>query len=253
MSSAVRGTPEGIPSRMAIRPFPWDSPPFRYRSMRETSFGYSLTIVGVTKTNSSVWLTDTPSFWTARRRRGIRWTPAPPWVESLGFSSKPPPITVVSPPRRRFSVVASFLSIVGPAVTVMAPMAFLVTLISRRTVLAWGITCGVTFRVSVASTNVVCVPCSEVVAKGTCWPCSSLAGLLSNVMILGAEMILVWPRASPADSRRSSRSEEHTSELQSLAYLVCRLLLEKKKKQDLKHPVAALHSRQACLDEDRRD
>src|SRR3989441_3250835 len=28
------------------------------------------------------------------------------------------------------------------------------------------------------------------------------------------------------------RSEEHTSELQSLAYLVCRLLLEKKKKQE---------------------
>src|SRR2546425_7738275 len=28
------------------------------------------------------------------------------------------------------------------------------------------------------------------------------------------------------------RSEEHTSELQSLAYLVCRLLLEKKKKHD---------------------
>src|SRR5687767_15541774 len=30
-------------------------------------------------------------------------------------------------------------------------------------------------------------------------------------------------------SCRGSRSEEHTSELQSLAYLVCRLLLEKKK------------------------
>src|SRR5205823_10058699 len=30
------------------------------------------------------------------------------------------------------------------------------------------------------------------------------------------------------------RSEEHTSELQSLAYLVCRLLLEKKKKWNLK-------------------
>src|SRR2546425_6681994 len=29
--------------------------------------------------------------------------------------------------------------------------------------------------------------------------------------------------------RRYVRSEEHTSELQSLAYLVCRLLLEKKK------------------------
>src|SRR5687767_15448683 len=30
---------------------------------------------------------------------------------------------------------------------------------------------------------------------------------------------------------RVTRSEEHTSELQSLAYLVCRLLLEKKKKK----------------------
>src|SRR2546425_3702607 len=30
-----------------------------------------------------------------------------------------------------------------------------------------------------------------------------------------------------------ARSEEHTSELQSLAYLVCRLLLEKKKKKAL--------------------
>src|SRR5205823_13018557 len=31
--------------------------------------------------------------------------------------------------------------------------------------------------------------------------------------------------------RAAPRSEEHTSELQSLAYLVCRLLLEKKKKK----------------------
>src|SRR2546425_2541754 len=30
----------------------------------------------------------------------------------------------------------------------------------------------------------------------------------------------------------AGRSEEHTSELQSLAYLVCRLLLEKKKKSN---------------------
>src|SRR3989441_7222302 len=30
-----------------------------------------------------------------------------------------------------------------------------------------------------------------------------------------------------------ARSEEHTSELQSLAYLVCRLLLEKKKKNHM--------------------
>src|SRR2546425_6468043 len=32
-------------------------------------------------------------------------------------------------------------------------------------------------------------------------------------------------------SSQNARSEEHTSELQSLAYLVCRLLLEKKKIQ----------------------
>src|SRR5690606_39691063 len=34
----------------------------------------------------------------------------------------------------------------------------------------------------------------------------------------------------PADRRRDRRSEEHTSELQSRENLVCRLLLEKKKK-----------------------
>src|SRR2546425_12762330 len=33
----------------------------------------------------------------------------------------------------------------------------------------------------------------------------------------------------PEEGAREPRSEEHTSELQSLAYLVCRLLLEKKK------------------------
>src|SRR5687767_15735351 len=35
---------------------------------------------------------------------------------------------------------------------------------------------------------------------------------------------------------RCRRSEEHTSELQSLAYLVCRLLLEKKKNCKNDHP-----------------
>src|SRR5262245_64103589 len=55
-----------------------------------------------------------------------------------------------------------------------------------------------------------------------------------------------WRRSSPAGRStarhststsstrpkpsKSSRSEEHTSELQSLRHLVCRLLLEKKKK-----------------------
>src|SRR5229473_8433959 len=51
--------------------------------------------------------------------------------------------------------------------------------------------------------------------------------------ILCGSPAIGWPPTgrsgpSPASPRRT-RSEEHTSELQSLAYLVCRLLLEKKK------------------------
>src|SRR3989449_10678858 len=40
-----------------------------------------------------------------------------------------------------------------------------------------------------------------------------------------------WPRRGGRRARRSGRSEEHTSELQSRLHLVCRLLLEKKKKE----------------------
>src|SRR5687767_12497668 len=42
---------------------------------------------------------------------------------------------------------------------------------------------------------------------------------------------------------RDDRSEEHTSELQSLAYLVCRLLLEKKKHGLIQHYCLTLHPR----------
>src|SRR5437879_11476228 len=41
--------------------------------------------------------------------------------------------------------------------------------------------------------------------------------------------------STPCAARSASRSEEHTSELQSPMYLVCRLLLEKKKESTL-HP-----------------
>src|SRR5205823_9211578 len=40
-----------------------------------------------------------------------------------------------------------------------------------------------------------------------------------------------FPFSRGAVQNHTYRSEEHTSELQSLAYLVCRLLLEKKKKK----------------------
>src|SRR6185437_16919030 len=39
----------------------------------------------------------------------------------------------------------------------------------------------------------------------------------------------IHPIPPPGLAPSAERSEEHTSELQSLAYLVCRLLLEKKK------------------------
>src|SRR5438876_6212354 len=39
------------------------------------------------------------------------------------------------------------------------------------------------------------------------------------------------PKTTRVESGEGSRSEEHTSELQSPVHLVCRLLLEKKKKK----------------------
>src|SRR3989454_9186080 len=41
------------------------------------------------------------------------------------------------------------------------------------------------------------------------------------------------PGARPVRTRRAERSEEHTSELQSPCNLVCRLLLEKKKRNTM--------------------
>src|SRR5258708_5310915 len=55
-------------------------------------------------------------------------------------------------------------------------------------------------------------------------------------------------RKSPCSTRifsrsNRSRSEEHTSELQSPDHLVCRLLLEKKKQQQLSYPSQGLQVR----------
>src|SRR2546425_7648052 len=50
--------------------------------------------------------------------------------------------------------------------------------------------------------------------------------MVANALLV--VLVLLAPRAREAGP--VGRSEEHTSELQSLAYLVCRLLLEKKKK-----------------------
>src|SRR2546425_9659597 len=73
------------------------------------------------------------------------------------------------------------------------------------------------------------------------WPSESPICLFirpAKVKASGPSCTAAAPRASEVCSgcrpcmgrpQRWHRSEEHTSELQSLAYLVCRLLLEKKK------------------------
>src|SRR5947209_18220422 len=54
-------------------------------------------------------------------------------------------------------------------------------------------------------------------------------------LAVGRHVLRAGPRADPRhdarDRPQGRRSEEHTSELQSRQYLVCRLLLEKKKKK----------------------
>src|SRR2546425_2761214 len=55
-----------------------------------------------------------------------------------------------------------------------------------------------------------------------------MAGVVAVTLALGGGAHLASGTAATGD-RGGMRSEEHTSELQSLAYLVCRLLLEKKK------------------------
>src|SRR3989441_647048 len=59
-------------------------------------------------------------------------------------------------------------------------------------------------------------------------------------LCLRASSAISGVHASAARTRGKRRSEEHTSELQSLAYLVCRLLLEKKNKNHMSTPNCTL-------------
>src|SRR3712207_6969272 len=59
-----------------------------------------------------------------------------------------------------------------------------------------------------------------------------------NLMILKASTLLEPGGSGFFVVPQSFRSEEHTSELQSRQYLVCRLLLEKKKQQSFIMPSA---------------
>src|SRR3989441_8121688 len=77
-------------------------------------------------------------------------------------------------------------------------------------------------------------------------------GVLALIVVLGVmnglqadlrdKILVAQVRLEPVHhAQHHDRSEEHTSELQSLAYLVCRLLLEKKKK-----PYRTVRETQSC-------
>src|SRR5439155_13363036 len=56
----------------------------------------------------------------------------------------------------------------------------------------------------------------------------------------------VWYHLGDGNDGDIARSEEHTSELQSRGHLVCRLLLEKKKKiRNLKKEISAVEAKRA--------
>src|SRR3712207_8616461 len=84
--------------------------------------------------------------------------------------------------------------------------------------------------------------------RSTLFPYTTLFRSRSLVHFPGFDALSAMPvalynrgvRHPPLPLVRRSRSEEHTSELQSRQYLVCRLLLEKKKKNQTILPPAPL-------------
>src|SRR5438876_4650219 len=75
--------------------------------------------------------------------------------------------------------------------------------------------------------------------RSTLFPYTTLFRSCQNlwprlVWAAGCDPLYVQPRAPRFEGESlANRSEEHTSELQSPVHLVCRLLLEKKKKQKI--------------------
>src|SRR3989442_11303886 len=67
--------------------------------------------------------------------------------------------------------------------------------------------------------------------RSTLFPYTTLFRSVSLFQVITAELTR-GARVGHQVAGAESRSEEHTSELQSRPHLVCRLLLEKKKKKD---------------------
>src|SRR5437879_7907120 len=78
----------------------------------------------------------------------------------------------------------------------------------------------------------------------------SPSGIIS-AMTSPITLTLPTGRNYSASSRSNFRSEEHTSELQSPMYLVCRLLLEKKKKKTKTHKMKKIMEQTAISSKDK--
>src|SRR5260370_23825162 len=98
-------------------------------------------------------------------------------------------------------------------------------------------------RVSSSTTPTITRTCTAILRMSASASCSGIRGQRLNILLCGGRLkrsstspdAAAWwwtcstaLRALPARTKKS-RSEEHTSELQSHLNLVCRLLLEKKK------------------------
>src|SRR3712207_8515362 len=78
------------------------------------------------------------------------------------------------------------------------------------------------------------------ISSGRAWR-SALAGARSSRPVTRSRRPSTT-RRTPRGCAPARRSEEHTSELQSRQYLVCRLLLEKKKEHDDITSTAVYHT-----------
>src|SRR2546425_4063949 len=81
--------------------------------------------------------------------------------------------------------------------------------------------------------------------RSTLFPYTTLFRSRAGPRDRGARLVRRRLRAATDASQHvdvDERSEEHTSELQSLAYLVCRLLLEKKKRSTAASSISSLRA-----------
>src|SRR2546430_9051367 len=83
--------------------------------------------------------------------------------------------------------------------------------------------------------------------RSTLFPYTTLFRSLRDGSVRGGHLLAgkVRPTLEVTIVETASRSEEHTSELQSQSNLVCRLLLEKKK--EIGHDLIHLHARKNSI------